>query len=71
MLSDAGATALFNLLRRDGATALREINVSDNKIGDLAIMELAAALESDQLPSLESIKLWGNNVGDEALVRIA
>ena len=50
---------------------LRELDLSDNSIGDRGITGLAVAMSGGELPILQTLKLGSNEIGDPGIAELA
>ena len=67
-VGDAGASVLATALGRGVLPRLEWLSLSSAAISDAALVALAPALR--RLPTLETLILWGNPLGDEGLTAL-
>lgn len=69
-LGDAGAVALGTALA-GGAPALRKLLLHENRIGDVGVTAIAAAMRPSGAPGLRDVRLSFNAVGDAGMAAVA
>ena len=52
-------------------TAVNELHLGNNRLGDVGLIELSAALSKGALPACRRLSLYANEIGDEGTIALA
>ena len=70
-LGDSGLTAFADAVRSGALAQLKELEISENRIGVVGISALADAVSMGALPALKGLNLESNNIGDAGMSALA